>query len=452
MGVIGTFAKGPAMSPSGIVAEPASPLLGDASPEPAVDVLVVDDQPSNLLALKAMLADLPLRLVTATSGRDALGHVLKQDFALILMDVMMPEMDGFETAELIRQRKRSRHTPIIFLTAFAHDDLQVFKGYSHGAVDYLSKPVPSQVLRSKVSVFADIFRKGEEFKRQAELLRQLEHREHQRQLDEIRDRLEADRLREEMRIAREIQQKLFPVAPLPLPGFDIAGASHPAEATGGDYFDYVPMRDGCLGIVIGDVSGHGYGPALLMAQTRAYLRAFLLTHTDVREVIALVNRALADDAPEGRFTTLLFAKLDPIARSVCYHSAGHTTAYVMDVSGVVKSRLTSTGMPLGVSPDGEFEASPPIGLNRGDALVFLTDGIVEAQGASATQFGAERALEVVRTHRIRTAREIVAELFLAVQSFCGARAHFDDMTAVVVKVDHRHTESDARGNGGEICT
>src|SRR4051794_38932206 len=115
--------------------EPTSPALPDGPAGSAVNVLLVDDQPPNLLALETVLGDLPLNLVKATSGREALGHLLKQDFALILMDVMMPDMDGFETAELIRLRRRSRDTPIIFLTAFAHDDVHVFKGYSHGAVD-----------------------------------------------------------------------------------------------------------------------------------------------------------------------------------------------------------------------------------------------------------------------------------------------------------------------------
>src|SRR5437660_761418 len=267
------------------------------------NVLIVDDNPRNRFALEVTLNDLPLNLVQASSGPEALRRLLDEDFALILMDVRMPEMDGFETAELIRQRPRSQHTPIIFLTAFAHDDVQVFKGYSLGAVDYLSKPIVPQVLRSKVAVFVDMYRKTEEIKQQAELLRQLEIREHERQLAEVKERMEAQRMRDEMRIARQIQQKLFPVAPLPLPGFDIGGASLPAEATGGDYFDYVPIRDGSLGILIGDVSGHGFGPALLMAQTRAYLRAFLLSHTDVRDIIALVNRALTDDSPDGHFMT-----------------------------------------------------------------------------------------------------------------------------------------------------
>lgn len=417
----------------------ASPASGPADrPEtpvdPLVSVLAVDDQPNNLLALETILDDLPVRLVTATSGRDALGHLLKQDFALILMDVMMPDMDGFETAELIRQRRRSRHTPIIFLTAFAHDDLQVFKGYAHGAVDYLSKPIAPQVLRSKVSVFVEIHRKGEEVKRQSELVRELERREHERELTDARERAEADRLKEEMRIARQIQQKLFPVAPLPLAGFDISGASHPAEATGGDYFDYVPMRDGGLGVVIGDVSGHGYGPALLMAQTRAYLRAFLLTHTDLREILGLVNRALADDVPEGRFATLMFAKLDPANLSLHYVSAGHSTSYLVDAAGGVKAELTSTGLPLGVFPDADFGGPIPLALSPGDTLVLLTDGIVEAHDTAENFFGKERVLSVVRANRGRPAREIVAAIFQEIHDFCGARSQFDDMTCVVIKV------------------
>jgi serine phosphatase RsbU (regulator of sigma subunit) len=290
------------------------------------------------------------------------------------------------------------------------------------------------VVRAKVAVFVEIFRKTEEVKRQAVLLRDLQQREHEREMDAVRSQLEADRIREEMRLAREIQQTLFPVAPLTLPGYDVAGASHPAEATGGDYFDYIPTRDDGLGIVIGDVSGHGYGPALLMAQTRAYLRAFLLTHTDVGEIMTLANRALTADTPDGRFTTLLFAKLDPAAQTLCYHSAGHTTAYLLDATGEVKNRLTGTGLPLGIDAEARFEDPPQVALAAGDTLVLLTDGVVEARAATGPAFGAVGALSVVREHRARPAREVVAELFTAVNAFRGPPAQVDDMTAVVVKV------------------
>jgi serine phosphatase RsbU (regulator of sigma subunit) len=399
-----------------------------------VNVLVVDDQPTNLLAVEAVLGDLGLNLVNARSGEEALRHLLSEEFALILLDVRMPGMDGFETAELIRKRKRTRHTPIIFLTAVETDDAKVFEGYAHGAVDYLLKPPPPEVLRSKVSVFVDIFKKTEQIKRQAELLRQWEHREHERQLAEAKARWEAERLASEIRIAREIQQRLFPAAPLPLPGFDIAGASFPAEATGGDYFDYIPMQDGSLAVVIADVSGHGFGPALLMAELRAYLRAFLLTRTDVGQIVGLLNRALAGDT-DDRFATLFLARLDPRERTIVYANAGHACAYILDAAGDVKAHLTSTGIPLAVLAEGEFVTEPGRRLQPGEMVLLYTDGIMEAHGADDKLFGADQVVRLAKAYRHRPAREIVHLLHKQVCDHCSPQTPPDDMTVIVIKVE-----------------
>ncbi len=403
--------------------------------EPPVNVLLVDDQPGNLLAMQAILEGLAVNMVTAGSGLEALRCLLRQDFALILLDVQMPGMDGFETAQLIRKRKLSEATPIIFLTAFETTDVQMLKGYAVGAVDYLCKPIVPTVLRSKVAVFVDIFQKTEQVKQQAELLRQLELREHQKQLAEAHSRLEAERMRQEMHLARQIQQRLFPAAPLPLAGFDISGASYPAQATGGDYFDYVPMGDGSLGVAIGDVCGHGFGPALLMAEMRAYLRAFVLTHTDVGEIVTLVNRTLALDVSDGRFATLLLAHLDPRTRSLVYVSAGHTTGYILHASGEVKSQLPSTSLPLAILPDSQYVTEPARTLEAGDLILLLTDGIVEAHADDEELFGIERVLAHLKANGSRSAREIVDTLYGAVRDFCGAKAQLDDMTAIAIKVD-----------------
>ncbi len=145
--------------------------------EARVNLLLVDDQPKNLLALEAILEPLGQTLVKAESGQAALKELLRMDFAAILLDVQMPGMDGFETATLIKQRAKSRHIPILFLTAISKDDPYVFKGYSVGAVDYLFKPFNPDVLRSKVTVFIDLFRKGEKIKQQAEQLRVRRERE-----------------------------------------------------------------------------------------------------------------------------------------------------------------------------------------------------------------------------------------------------------------------------------
>jgi two-component system sensor histidine kinase/response regulator len=159
--------------------ESASPLPGVPASPPAVEdrvnILLVDDQPANLVALEAMLQGLGQNLIKAESGREALKCLLSHDFAVILLDVKMPEMDGFETAALIRQRDKSRHTPILFLTAADNTQTQAVRGYAVGAVDYLVKPVVPEFVRSKVAVFVELAKKNELLRRQAELLARSEH-------------------------------------------------------------------------------------------------------------------------------------------------------------------------------------------------------------------------------------------------------------------------------------
>jgi signal transduction histidine kinase/AmiR/NasT family two-component response regulator len=156
----------------------ASEQASAVTPEPSkgpgakqASILVVDDRQENLLALEATLRFLGQNIVKANSGREALRLLLDQDFAVILLDVHMPEMDGFETASLIRNRERSQNTPIIFLTAMHKGQGQVFKGYSLGAVDYIFKPFEPEILKAKVAVFIELYKKTEEISRQADLLR-----------------------------------------------------------------------------------------------------------------------------------------------------------------------------------------------------------------------------------------------------------------------------------------
>jgi len=162
-----------------------------------VNVLIVDDKPSNLLTLEAILGEEGLNLVRADSGEHALLRVLDDDYAAILMDVQMPGLGGFETAELIRERDRSRSTPILFLTAFQSDEAQVARGYALGAVDFLSKPVVPAVLRAKVAVFVELFLKTEQVREQAEQLIETQRQTQERAFADERRRWEVDRLREE---------------------------------------------------------------------------------------------------------------------------------------------------------------------------------------------------------------------------------------------------------------
>jgi PAS domain S-box-containing protein len=180
---------------------PEAQVVTAADPEPdpsvppsdeRVNILLVDDRPDKLMALEAILGDLGQTLVRAYSGREALRALLHQDFAVILLDVNMPIMDGFETAEMIRSRPRSQQTPIIFFTAMSEAEAHVFRSYSLGAVDFIRTPVVPEILKAKVSVFVDLYKKTEQVKRQGEQMRLLQERQHQQQLGEAVNRLDAE--------------------------------------------------------------------------------------------------------------------------------------------------------------------------------------------------------------------------------------------------------------------
>lgn len=247
----------------------------------------------------------------------------------------------------------------------------------------------------------------------------------------------------EFRVARRIQQKLFPTTTPQVAGwdigsatfgFDIGGASYPAEAIGGDYYDYLSLRDGCLGIAIGDVSGHGVGPALLMAEVRAYLRAFAQLGPDPGEILRLVNRILLPDMEGDRFITLLLARLDPQRRLFSYASAGHSTGYIFNAGGEVKQSLPSTSIPLGIMDGCNFPSTAPIFLDPGDLVLFLTDGIVEARAPDGVIFGTQRTIDLVRVYRHDSARAIVENLYYAVCAYTQNQPQYDDITATVIKV------------------
>lgn len=171
-------------------------------------MLVVDDDANNITAFEVVLRELPVRLTTARSGEEALRHLLRAEFAVVLIDVQMPDLDGFETARLIRMRDRLKHVPVIFVTAYNQNEADIQRGYGLGAVDYLFKPIVPEVLRAKVQVFVDLHKRTLEVAEQAKLLFEAEQRESQRRLEEERRAWEADTLKAQMEEQRRINAHL----------------------------------------------------------------------------------------------------------------------------------------------------------------------------------------------------------------------------------------------------
>jgi sigma-B regulation protein RsbU (phosphoserine phosphatase) len=182
---------------------------------------------------------------------------------------------------------------------------------------------------------------------------------------------------------------------------------------------------------VADVSGHGLGPALLMASTRAYLRAVALTHRNLSETLALTNGILCQDTGDGRFVALLFASLDPGTRAFEYVSAG-VEGYLLDDSGDA-TRLDATSIPLGIDPDIAFPCAPPRVLEPGQAVLLFTDGLLEAKSPDGSYFGIERALAVARATQSQTAAGMARALCQAVRDFSQDRPQGDDITVVVIQ-------------------
>lgn len=283
----------------------------------------------------------------------------------------------------------------------------------------------------------DYFLKNKLTRLSAAVERELREAEVRRQRQQVQDAL--DESKAELFAAGQIQRAFLPQSPPTLPGFDIAGALYPSEFAAGDYFDYLPMVDGSLGVVIGDAAGHRFGSALLMTSTRAYLRSLVRMHTSVVEILEFANAILLEEIHSDHFVTLFLGRVNPRTGHFLYASAGHETGYLIGSAGQIKARLESTGLPLGVNADAQFLPGGHFEMQRGDIVFLLTDGVRDARSPSQESFGIARALQVVAENREKPASQIIESLSAAITEFVGEEQLFDDVAMMVIKA--------TRGNG-----
>ncbi len=250
-------------------------------------------------------------------------------------------------------------------------------------------------------------------------------------IDGLTHRME---LLDALKTAEEVQRNLLPAAPPEIPGLDIAAESRSCDEIGGDYYDFIPQENGHVGLAVGDVAGHGVGPALLMASARAYLRMAVRRKMTPEAAVGAVNRLLAEDVyGTGRFLTLFFLDLDPKGEAYCWVRAGHDPALVYDPASDAFCELTGRGVPLGVLPDAEYGLGECAAWPCGGVLCLGTDGIWETRGPGREMFGKERLKEVLRANADRSARQIVAAVFAALEDFRAGRPIEDDVTMALVK-------------------
>jgi serine phosphatase RsbU (regulator of sigma subunit) len=371
-------------------------------------ILVIDDDAGDVSLLRNLLDyrwDGRFRLIHIEDLATAVTVAGRERVDVILLDLSLPDSHGLET--FLKLYARCPHVPIVVLSSFDDEQLAM-KAVHAGAQDYLVKGQIGEQLLVR-SVRYAIERSGRE--NAEETLRMTSAK---------------------FRVARDIQRSLFPAKAPQVAELEIAGMTKPAEETGGDFFDYLRMPDGTLAVAVADVSSHGLGSALLMAETRAYLRALALSRADIGEILTLANRILVEDVAGKHFVTLFLARFDPARRTLRYVAAGHA-GYLLDVSGHSRT-LESTGLPLGIEKEIVFQSAGEIPLSPGQVVFICTDGIQEAQSPIMQMFGTRRALETIRRHMSGTAEEMVQALSQAVTAHIATREQHDDITMVVVKV------------------
>jgi len=236
-------------------------------------------------------------------------------------------------------------------------------------------------------------------------------------------------------VAEEVQQNLLPKAPPVVDGMDIAGTSIYCEQVGGDYYDFLELDGGRLGIVVTDASGHGVGSALHMTTARAFLRFGTRHYEGPARLLQDVNRFLTQDASEtGRFTTLFFLELNPPEKRLRWVRAGHDPALFYNAEQNEFETLSGDGMALGVIPDFVFKDSIREGWHAGDIILISTDGISETRNEQGEMFGTDPLKEVVRNHALKPAGTILEAVIDSLTQFRGESPQEDDITLVVMKL------------------
>ena len=254
---------------------------------------------------------------------------------------------------------------------------------------------------------------------------------------DVTKRHEAERMVREnelqLRTAERIQRHLLPRAPPRFAPYDIAGLLEPADFAGGDAFDYLPRSEDTLDVVVSDVSGHGLGPALLMASTHTLLRLLARTPSTLDAIALQANAFLYEETLSDQFVSMLLLELDRRTGVVSYVNAGHPAAYVMDRDGRLKARLERTGPLLSIDRAASFPLGTSVQLEPGDVLLLLTDGVLEAHDREGEEFGEERLLDVLRRTRREPAAAITQAIYDEVLTFRGQPRLEDDVTLVAIQ-------------------
>lgn len=249
----------------------------------------------------------------------------------------------------------------------------------------------------------------------------------------IQEKLEKSKIECELAIASQIQQQLLPAEPKTIPGYEVKVSFRPSECVGGDCYDFMQLDDGSWTFLVGDATGHGIGPALISAETRALIRGVMSVNPDLRKLITTVNDLLIADLPEDKFITAFYGRLDSSTHWMEYASAGQSPILLHRGQTNDVRRLETTGIPLGMLPGDEHQGSNQLDFLPGDTLVILTDGIPESRNSEGEEFGVKRIEDCLQRCGKKSLEIMFNTLINETRTFAGDFPQQDDITVLMIR-------------------
>ena len=389
---------------------PQKPERGNGQP---ANILVVDDTPANLQVLAGMLKDRGYKVRPVPSGKLALLAARRDPPDLILLDINMPEMNGYEVCEQLKADEKLKGIPIIFISALT-EPLDKVKAFAIGGVDYLTKPFQMEELHARAETHLKLRRL------------QVELEEYSRHLELARERLKLD-----LEWARVVQRSFLPHRMPQVPGYEFFGYYESAFEVGGDYYDFIPLPRQRMGVLLGDVAGKGVVAALLMAKLSAEARFCMLTEPDPAAAITKLNSLLNEPGITDRFVTLVAAILDPRSHTVTLVNAGHPPPRIYHrATRTVGDAMSCevSGVPLGVLEGFKYDSCQVI-LEPGDSILAFTDGVTEAMDLGDAQLQTRGVYAAVQGEAY-SPRALGEQVVKVVKQFSTGRSQNDDIALV----------------------
>ena len=377
------------------------------------NILVVDDTPANLRLLMEILRDVGYKVRPANNGPRAFSTIEKEPPSLILLDIMMPDMDGYQVCEHLKAHEKTRDIPVIFISALT-ETFDKVKAFSVGGVDYITKPFQTEEVLARVETHLKLH----------ELQRQL-------QAENLRMKAELD-------VSRRLQQMLLPTEKelQQIDCLDIACFMEPAVEVCGDYYD-VLSQDGWVFIGIGDVTGHGLESGALAIMVQSSIRTLLASYHELDSVkfLSALNQMVYHNVIRMNVGKSLTLALLSYQNGQLVLTGQHEELIIVRATGDIEHIDTmDLGFPIGLDFEmAKFVNQSTVSLNPSDVVVLYTDGITEAENIDGLLYGQERLCEMTQKNYKKNAHEIQQAVIADVRQFIGEQKVFDDMTLLVLK-------------------